>query len=77
MLWYYVNENNDVKKYKNNNRDDIADDKVINMRIITRVSLKMASSKLKNVNYIGNKKYNSNDKKFWFFMQWKQYQKWV
>ena len=64
MLWYYVNENSNVKKYKNNNRDDIADDKVINMRIITRVSLKMASSKLKNVNYIGNKKYNSNDKKF-------------
>ena len=64
MLWYYVNENNNVKKYKNNNRDDIADDKVINMKIITRVSLKMASSKLKNVNYIGNKKYNSNDKKF-------------
>ena len=64
MLWYYVNENNNVKKYNNNNRDDIADDKVINMRKITRVSLKMTSSKLKNVNYIGNKKYNSNDKNF-------------
>ena len=64
MLWSYVNENNNVKKYNNNNRDDIAGDKVINMRKITRVSLKMTSSKLKNVNYIGNKKYNSNDKKF-------------
>ena len=64
MLWYYVNDNNNVKKYNSNNRDDIADDKVINMRKIIRVSLKMTSSKLKNVNYIGNKKYNSNDKNF-------------
>ena len=51
-------------KYNNNNRDDKTYDKLINVRIITVASLKMTNNKLGNVNYIGNKKHNSNDKKF-------------
>ena len=40
VVRYYVNENNNFKRYNNNNRDDITYDEVINVKIITVVSLK-------------------------------------